>query len=127
MATALPTKGLGKLRDAVGAKTDHVGISTNSTAFSLSDTVINPGGTGTNLIKTSTVVNVAGSDTDVDVTMTVAGSTEFTDLQIWTISLLDGPNAADIISRYVRTVSIGVQAGDLFDIGARVGISEKTE
>jgi hypothetical protein len=119
----LPTQGLGKARDALGTYvTTHVGISTNSTAFSTGDTLINPGGTGTNLIKTSTVAAV--SPAVIDVTMTVTGSSEFTGLEIWTISLLDGPNADDIFSRFVRDVSIGVQTGDVFDIGARVGVAD---
>jgi hypothetical protein len=118
----LPTQGLGKLRDAVAGLTDHVGVSSNSTAFNLSDTVINPGGTGTNLIKSSVVTNVSAAV--IDVTMTITGSSEFTDQEIWTISLLDGPAASNMISRFVRDGSIYVQDGDVFDIGGRVGVAD---
>jgi hypothetical protein len=122
MALALPTQGITKIRDSIGTLATHVGISTNQSAFSTADTVINPGGSGTNLIKTSTVTTVNPST--VDVTMDITGSSEFTDLEIWTISVLDGATASDIISRFVRTVSIGCQAGDVFTIGARLAVAD---
>lgn len=124
MAAALLTQGRTAIRNSLKTLITHVAVSTDSTAFAVGQTAINPSGAGTNLIKASTETDV---DADTfDATMTIDGSTEFTGQTIRTISVMSGATRTDALSRTVRATGIGVEAGDLFTIGVRVRVSDQS-
>lgn len=124
LAAALLTQGRTDLRNQAKTLVTHVGVSTDSTAFAASQTRLDPTGTATNLIKTSTETDVDG-DT-FDATMSIDGTTEFTGSTIRTIGLLKGSAATDAICRIVRSVGIGVESGDSYTIGVRVKVEDNS-
>ena len=124
MAATLLNQGLTALRDAVSTKVSHVGVATDTTAFSAAQTALDPanGGASNLLIKASSDANVDFQT--VDCTMTITGTSEFTGKTINTIGILSGSTRTDVMSRTVRSVGIGVQAGDSFTIGVRVRVTD---
>lgn len=120
---AITQQGRTAIRDSVKTLVTHIGLSTDQTAFGDGQTDLSPGG-GTELIKASTESNVDGDTFDAQID--VDGDTEFTNSTIWTIGLMDGASASDMLSRTVRSQGIGVQAGDSFTIGVRVVVSDET-
>lgn len=124
MTAAILTQGSTSIRDSLKTLFTHVGISTDSTAFAVGQTAINPSGAGTNLIKTATKTDV--NATTFDATMSIDGTTEFTGLTAMTISLLVGSARTNASTRSVRSVGIGVQAGDSFAIGIRVAVADNS-
>lgn len=127
MPAAILDQGKTNIRDAIrGVAANaitHVGVSTATDAFVAAQTAIDPTA-GTNLIKAATFTVVA-FDT-LDCTISINGTTEFTGLSIRTISVLKGATRTDVISRSVRTVGIGVQAGDTFTIGVRYQVQDNS-
>lgn len=115
---AIVNQGLTAIRNSLKTLITHVGISTDSTAFSATQTALNPSGAGTNLIKAATDVDV--DFRTFDSSISVDGTTEFTGLNINTIGALNGSAASNVLSRSLRTNPIGVQSGDVFTIGVRV-------
>lgn len=124
MPAAILNQGRTAIRDSLKTLITHVGVSTDSTGFLATQTSLNPSGTGTNLIKTSTEADVDFST--FDATMTIDGSTEFTGLIINTIGVLSGSAASNALTRSVRSVGIGVQAGDTFTIGLRIAVADNS-
>ncbi len=120
---AILARGRTAMRDALKTLITHVGISTASDAFADGQTVIDPTA-GTNLIKTSTETDVDGNT--FDATMTVTGATEFTNLTIRTIGVLNGGLRTDILTRTVRALGIGVQDGDVYTVGVRVAVQDSS-
>lgn len=142
MAAAIPTQGKTHIRDALKTLVTHVVVSDDSQAFNLADTGINPAAGST-----STHVEAA-TDADVDAstfdsTITITGSTEFTNLSIRSIGVSKGTAirqatgaggthtgggtvGTDLITRSVRTLGIGVQAGDTFTIGVRTQVQDNS-
>jgi hypothetical protein len=84
-------------------------------AFADGQTVIDPTA-GTNLIKAAP--RPMSTATPSDATMSINGDTEFTGQNIRTIGVLNGALRTDILTRTVRTLGIGVQAGDVYTIGS---------
>lgn len=127
MAAAILDQGKTNIRDAIrglaGNAVSHVGVSTATDAFAANQTAIDPTA-GTNLIKAATFTVVA-FDT-LDCTISISGTTEFTNSTIRTISILKGATRTDVISRSVRTAGIGVQAGDTFTIGVRYQVADNS-
>ncbi len=111
-------------RDAIAGITSHVGVSTDSTAFAVAQTAIDPAAAGTNLIKAATKTNVDAST--FDATMSISGSTEFTGLTIRTIAAHNGALRTNVLTRTVRSAGIGVQAGDVFTIGVRQQVQDNS-
>lgn len=124
MAAALLTQGKTAIRDSLKTLVTHVGVSTDSTAFAVGQTRIDPTGSGTNLIKASTETDVDG-DT-FDATISINGTTEFTGSTIRTIAIQNGSAATNALSRSVRSVGIGVESGDVFTVGVRVRVSDQS-
>lgn len=126
MPAAILTQGLTSIRTNLATLLANVGVSTNQAAFSAADTLLNPGATGTNLIKTST--NTVVDTVTFDSTMTITGASEFTGLVINTIGSLTGATAATCVSRTVRGagLGIGVQSGDVFTVGVRWTVSDQS-
>ncbi len=123
---AILAKGRTAMRDALKTLISHVGVSTDTTAFADGQTTIDPSGTATTVIKTSTEVNVDGST--FDATMTVDGTADTT-LQgkfINTVGVLNGPANTDVLTRTVRSVGIGVQVGDVFQVGVRAAVQDNS-
>lgn len=142
MPNALLNQGKSSIRDSLKTLVTHVCVSDDSTAFALTHTGINPGAAAT-----STHVE-ASTDTDVDAntfdsTITITGSTEFTDKSILSIGVAKGLGVrqaagsggshtgggvvgTDTISRSVRTLGIGVQTGDTMTIGVRVQVQDNS-
>ncbi len=118
---AILARGRTAMRDALKGLVTHVGVSTASDAFADGQTVIDPTA-GTNLIKLSTETDVDGNT--FDATMTINGDTEFKDLTIRTIGILNGGLRTDILTRTVRALGIGVQAGDVYTVGVRVAVQD---
>lgn len=122
---AIVDQGKTAIRDSLKTLVTHVGLSDDQTAYSAGQTTLSPaGGTPTELIKASTEANVDAATFDAQIS--VNGDSEFTDATIWTISLMSGASAGNIISRSVRTQGIGVQAGDSFTIGVRAIVEDNT-
>lgn len=126
MSAAILNQGKTAIRDSLKTLVTYVGLSTDSTAFSATQTALNPSGSGTNLIKAATNTNSGSNNDQFDATITVNGTTEFTGLVINTISIQNGSAAANALSRSVRTAGIGVQAGDSFTIGIRVLVQDNS-
>lgn len=124
MAASLLTQGVTAIRDNLKTLVTHVGVATDQTSFSVSQTALDPANAGASerLIKTSSEANVDAST--FDASMSIDGDSEFTNQTIWTVGVLDGSARTDALSRTVRTQGIGVQAGDSFTIGVRVVVSD---
>ena len=120
MAAAILDQGKTAIRDALKSLVTHGGISTNSTAFNVSQTELNPGGTGTNIIKAATKTDVDASTFDASITVTSADGTGL----FRTVSILDGSGVGDALSRSVRTNGLGVDAGDSYVVTVRVAVSD---
>jgi hypothetical protein len=104
-------------------------VATDQTAFADNQTVLDPANAGAAnlLIKAATATDAdSGATIQTDYTISISGDTEFTGKQIWTIGLQKGAARADNISRTVRAVSIGVQAGDNFTVGARLRVEDNS-
>lgn len=121
---AILNQGKTAIRDQLKTLITYVGVSTDDTAFSATQTAIDPSAAGTNLIKSSSETNV--DDYTFDAQITIDGDSEFTDNSINTISILDGSTRTDALTRSVRTQAIGVQAGDSFTIGVRVQVQDNS-
>ena len=124
MAAAILTQGISHIRDAIAAKFTHVGVATDTTAFSISQTAIDPANAGgaNFLVKARSTSNV--NALTVDLTMTITGATEFTGKNIYTVGVLVGTARTDAGSRSVRAQPIGVQSGDVFTVGVRIAVSD---
>lgn len=122
MPAALLDQGKTAIRDSLKTLVSHVGISTNSTAFAGSQTELNPGGTGTNIIKASGEADVDGSTFDASITVTSADGTG----SFRTVGILDGSAATDAISRSVRTNGIGIDTGDTYVVSVRVAVEDNS-
>lgn len=120
MAAAILTQGAQAIRDALKTLVTHVGISTNSVAFSASQTELNPGGTGTNIIKAATEVDVNATTFDASATITSADGTG----SFRTVGILDGSAATDALSRTVRTNGIGIDSGDQYVVTVRIAVTD---
>ncbi len=121
MAAALLNVGKTAIRDSLKTLVTHIGVTTDGTAFAATQTALNPAGTGTNLIKASTETNTGTNNDQFDATITIDGTTEFTNQVINCVGLMNGSTAANALSRSVRGtgLGIGVQAGDSFTVGVR--------
>lgn len=126
MAAAILNQGKSAIRDSLKTLITHVGVSTDATAFAATQTALNPSGAGTNLIKTSTETNTGVNGDQFDATITIDGTTEFTNQTINTIAVLNGAAASNALTRSVRTAGIGVQAGDSFTIGVRFRVEDNS-
>lgn len=123
---ALQTQGITALRDAVKTICTNVAVATDQTAFAVGQTAVDPANAGAANILIQAATNANVDFQTFDSTMSINGTTQFTGLQIWTISLLNGALRTNSLSRIVRTVSIGVQSGDTFTIGTRVKVQDDT-
>lgn len=126
MAAAILTEGKTEIRNALKTLVTHIGLSTDTTAFNVAQTELDPANVGAsnNLIKAS-----AEADVDAftfDATITVDGTTELTGKAVATISLMYGATRTSPISRTVRSQTIGIQAGDSFTIGIRVTVEDNS-
>lgn len=127
MSAAILTQGKTAIRDSLKTLVTHIGVSDDTAAFSAGQTTLNPtGGATTNLIKTSSEADVDA--TTFDATISIDGTTEFTNKVINTIGLMNGSAATNALSRSVRGagLGIGVQAGDTFTIGIRVAVEDNS-
>jgi hypothetical protein len=121
---AITNQGLNKSLIHMRTLLTSVGVSTDQTAFSVSDTDLSPNAGSTDLIQTATVLNVSNAVDDY--TMAV-NSANFGNQTIFTIGAMDGTTSADNVSRSVRTNGIGVEsAGDSFIIGFRLTVSDQS-
>lgn len=123
---AIHQAGRTAIRDAYSALVSHVGVATDQTAFADNQTELDPANAGASerLIKAATIANVDGDTFDASIT--IDGTTEFTNQTIWTIGNMDGATRTDNLTRTVRTQGIGVQAGDTFTVGTRNTVSDQT-
>lgn len=119
---ALLTQGLTAIRDALKTLVSHVGISTDSTAFNVAQTAMNPGGAGTNIIKASSEANVDALTFDASATITGGDGTG----SFFTVSILDGAAVGDALSRHVRTNAIGIDIDDSYNVAVRVAAADNT-
>jgi len=126
MPAAIYTVGKTAIRDLLKTGfSPSIGLSDDNTPFAASQTSVNPaGGTTTALVKTATIANV--DDSTYDATISVNGTTELTGKNIWSISACTSNAANAAKSRTVRANSIGVQAGDLYTIGLRIGTADNS-
>ncbi len=142
MSVALLNQGFTMIRDDLKTRVTHVTLSDATVAFSAAHTGIN--GTDTNksvLVKASTDSDVG--TTGFDASITIDGTTEFTNKTIWSIGVADGTgvlqtalgtgtgygspvSGTDTISRTVRSQGIGVQAGDTMTIAVRSTIEDNS-
>ena len=124
MAAAIVTQGITAIRDSLKTLVTFVGVTVDSTAFAVGQTVIDPAGdvSTDRLIKAATNTNVDSAT--FDATMSITGATEMTNKTIRTISVLNGSIRTAILSRSVRSLGIGVISGDVFTIGVRVLVTD---
>lgn len=126
MAAAFLDQGKTAIRDSLKVLVTHVGVSTDSTAFAGTQTRLDPSGTAVNLIKAASKADSGAAGDQFDATIVITGSAEFTNQTIRTIGVLKGGAPTDALSRSVRTAGIGVQAGDVFTIGARLKVEDNS-
>ncbi len=122
MAAAILNQGKQAIRDALKTLVTHVGLSTDATAFVATQTAINPSGSGTNIIKAATDTDVAFDTADSTITVTSADGTG----NFATISVLNGSGASAALTRFVRSATIGIQAGDTYTIAVRYQVTDAT-
>lgn len=126
MSAAILNQGATAMRDALrgtaGNYITGVGVSTANDAFSAAQTVIDPT-VGTNYMAAATSFTVIDFQT-VDVHLTVASGNITGNL--WTLSLMKGTTRTDALTRTVRTASIGVQAGDSYDLAIRYQVQDNS-
>lgn len=111
MTLAIPQEGRTRIRDAVSAIVSHLVISTDSTAFSDGDTTASPGG-GTEIVKAVTSSTVDANTSRHEASVTGADGTG----QFPTVALLTSSSSADLLTRYLRTNPIGIDADDEYTI-----------
>lgn len=124
MPRVLTDEGLTDIRDAIKARITHLGVATDQTAWAANQTDIDPANAGAANyhIEAATKTDVAFNAFDAVITIT--GSTEFTGKNIYTIAPMDGAARGDAVGRYVRSLPVGVIAGDSFSIGLRFTVSD---
>lgn len=123
---ALLDRGRTAIRDQLMTLITNVGVTSDNTAFAAAQTAIDPAGdvAANRLIKASAETIVDAST--FDATMSINGDTEMTGKTIWTIAMMNGATRTDPLTRTVRTAGIGVQAGDVFTVGARVTVQDNS-
>ena len=142
MADALLNQGKTSVRDALKTLITNVVGADDNTAFLGSQTGINPaGGSTSTIVKSTTNTDVNGNT--FDSTITIDGSSEFTDKNLLAIGVSKGTAirqasgaggthtgggtvGTDTISRSVRALGIGVQSGDIFTIGVRLEVEDNS-
>lgn len=141
MAAAILDQGKTSIRDSLKTLITHVAVSDDDTAFSATQTGINPDNTKSTHVETATDADVDGNT--FDSTITITGASEFTDKSIFAIGVAKGSairqasggtgthtgggtNGTDLLTRSVRTLGIGVQSGDTFTIGVRVQVQDNS-
>jgi len=123
MSAALLDQGKTAIRDVVKTLVTHVGISTDTTAFSSSQVRIDPTGAGTNIIKSSAgEVNVDAGTFDAPITISGADGVGV----FKTVSILNGASATNALTRSVRTNGIGIDVGDTFVLTVRVTVEDNS-
>lgn len=121
---AIHSQGINKILVRLRGLLTHVGVSTDSTAYAIGQTRLDPTATGTNLIAAATQTNVNNSTDDYTINVT---SANFGGNNIRTIGAMDGASATNNISRSVRANGIGVEpAGDNFTIGVRAVVTDQS-
>lgn len=142
MAAAILDQGKTAIRDALETLITHVVVSDDNTAFTASDTGINPNATGTSThVEAATDTNVDGAT--FDSTIVITGATEFTDKYIYAIGVSKGLGVrsatgsggthtgggtvgTDTLTRSVRTLGIGVESTDTMTIGVRTQVQDNS-
>ena len=128
MSAAILNQGRTSIRDALKtAFAPNIGVTDDQTAFSASQTALNPsGGTTSTLIKAATITDVDYATFKSEIS--IDGSSEFTGKVINTIGACLDTTAASAQSRSVRGsgLGIGVQAGDLFTIGLQIAVQDNS-
>jgi hypothetical protein len=121
---AIHSQGINKILVRLRGLLTHVGVSTDSTAYAIGQTRLDPSATGVNLIASATQANVDNATDDYTITVT---SANYGGNTIRTIGAMDGAAATNNISRSVRTNGIGVEsAGDVFNIGVRAVVTDQS-
>lgn len=121
---AIHSQGINKILVRLRGLLTHVGVSTDSTAYAIGQTRLDPTAVGVNLIAAATQVNVDNATDDYTINVT---SANYGGNIIRTIGAMDGAVATNNISRSVRTNGIGVEAaGDDFNIGVRVVVTDQS-
>lgn len=126
MAAAIFTTGLTTIRDLLKTGfAQNIGLSDDSLAFANTQTTLNPtAGTTVTLIKAGTITNI--NATTFTSTISVNGTTELTGKNIFTIGPCTTLLNTGAQGRYVRTNSIGVQAGDSYTIGLQIATADNS-
>lgn len=126
MPAAILTQGKTAIRDTLKTLVSHVGVATDTTAFDVAQTALDPanGGAANLLIKASTEADVDAATFDASIT--IDGTTEMTGKAIATIGICDGATRTDALTRTVRSQTIGVQAGDSYTIAVRVAVEDNS-
>lgn len=122
MAAAFLNQGLTGVRDGLKTTYPQVGLASDNTAFAATQTRLNPSAAGTVLIKAATFTDI--NATSYRGTISINGTTEFTNATIFTVGICKTTDPTTAGSRSVRTQGIGVQAGDTFQIGVEVVVSD---
>ena len=120
------TRGLITIRDLLKTGfASFIGLSDDSLAFNAAQTSVNPsGGATVTLIKAATIANVDSKT--FTATVSVNGNAELTGKNIYTISPCTSAAAGDAQGRVVRSLPIGVQAGDLYTVGLQIAAADNT-
>lgn len=123
---AILDQGKTAIRDSLKTLISHIGVATDTTAFSGAQTALDPanGGAGNYLIKASTEADVDANT--FDATISINGDTEMTGKAIATIGAMNGSARTNALTRTVRSQTIGVQAGDSYTIGVRVQVQDNS-
>jgi len=142
MPLAILNQGKTAIRDSLKILITHVCVSDDNSVFDVTQTGINPAAAAT-----STHVEAA-TDTDVDgntfdSTITIDGSTEFTDKYIYAIGVAKGLGiraatgsggvhtgggvvGTDTLTRSVRNLGIGIESTDLMTVGVRTEVQDNS-
>lgn len=142
MSAAILDQGKTAIRDALKTLITHVVLSDDTTAFSSSQTGINPGAAATSThVEAATDSDVDGST--FDSTITVNGASEMTGKFIQSIGVAKGTAiraatgsggthtgggtvGTDCLTRSVRSLGIGVESTDTYTIGVRTAVEDNS-
>lgn len=116
------------LRDLVKAGVSHIGVATDQAPFDDGQSVLDPNNAGASdrLIKAASKADVDGNTVDIVISIDNDTASEFEGKTIWTIGAQAGGARTDNISRLVRSQGIGLQDGDLVEIGVRLRVADNT-
>lgn len=124
----LLNQGKKDIRNAIKGIVTHLAVSDDQAAFVATQTSVSPTGGSTTIIKVPVIVDTTVTSPDDAFTATItldsAIDLSFVGKSIWSIGLCKANAVTAAISRFVRTLGIGFQDGDVQTITVRMQVQD---